>query len=66
MLLHHRDEHVFGQRQIFLLEVAQQRGGLLDEIGYFFQQAGIVGNLPVSTSRPLWLICAFTTSRRSS
>ena len=42
-----------GSARYFLIEVAQQRGGLLHEIGHFFQQAGIVGDLPVNAFRNL-------------
>jgi hypothetical protein len=49
VLFHHRDQHGGGQLEVFLLKVAQQRGGLLDQICHFVQQLGVVGDRAAHT-----------------
>ena len=51
MLLHHRDQHVFGQPQELLGEIPADGGRLLHQVGDLVQQAGIVRDDPADLSR---------------
>ena len=51
VLLHHRDQHLLGQPQVLLLEVAAQRGRLLHQVGHLVQQAGSSGDRPADLGR---------------
>ena len=42
MLLHHRDQHFFGQAQVFVGEAAADGSGLFDQVGHFIEQARII------------------------
>ncbi len=44
MLFHHRDEHISGQRQVFLLKNAAHGGGLLHQVGHFIAEGRVFGD----------------------
>ena len=58
MLLHHGDQHFFGQTQVVGVEAAANGRRLLDQVGDLVQQAGIIGDAPSDLGgqrRPLGL-----------
>jgi len=53
VLLHDRDEHLFGQVEIRVVEAAPQRGGLFNQVGHFVQQRRVIGDLATDLCRLL-------------